>query len=90
LLAAAQGFGYRMPELHSGDSTEQTVSPIPYPAACRPQAWSAAAAVAVLSARLGLRADAPAGSLVVDPDPEAGSIHVEGLRFAGAPRDVTA
>ncbi|ERK73611.1 hypothetical protein N136_00027, partial [Leifsonia aquatica ATCC 14665] len=45
LLAAADGFGYRMPELHSGDSTEQTAAPIPYPAACRPQAWSAAAAV---------------------------------------------
>lgn len=89
LLAAAQGFGYRMPELHSGDSAEQTPSPIPYPAACRPQAWSAAAAVAVLSARLGLRADAPAGRLDVDPDSSAGGIHVEGLRFAGAPRDVT-
>ncbi|MDN4596995.1 glycogen debranching N-terminal domain-containing protein [Leifsonia virtsii] len=89
LLAAALGFGYRMPELHSGDSTAQTVSPIPYPAACRPQAWSAAAAVAVLSARLGLRADAPAGRLEVDPDPDAGSIHVEGLRFGGVPRRVT-
>ncbi|WP_249776555.1 glycogen debranching N-terminal domain-containing protein [Leifsonia sp. C5G2] len=90
LLAAAQGFAYRMPELHSGDSAEQSSSPIPYPAACRPQAWSAAAAVAVLSARLGLRADAPAGRLEVDPDPGAGSIRVEGLRFAGSPRDLTA
>lgn len=45
LLAAAAGFGYRVPELHSGDSTEQSTLPTPYPAACRPQAWSAAAAV---------------------------------------------
>jgi len=89
LLAAAQGFSYRMPELHSGDSAEQTSAPIPYPAACRPQAWSAAAAVAVLSARLGLRADAPADRLDVDPDPAAGGMRVEGLRFAGAPRTVT-
>jgi glycogen debranching enzyme len=89
LLAAAEGFGYRMPELHSGDSAADTRSPIPYPAACRPQAWSAAAAVAVLSARLGLRADAPAGRLDVDPDPSAGAMHVEGLRFAGAPRDLS-
>ena len=45
LLAAAEGFGYRVPELHSGDSIGETPVPTPYPAACRPQAWSAAAAV---------------------------------------------
>ena len=50
LLAAAEGFGYRMPELHAGDSADRTSVPTPYPAACRPQAWSAAAAVAVLAA----------------------------------------
>lgn len=32
--------------------------PVPYPASCRPQAWSAAAAVAVVTALLGLRPDA--------------------------------
>jgi glycogen debranching enzyme len=90
LLAAAEGFAYRMPELHAGDPADETTAPIPYPAACRPQAWSAAAAVAVLRARLGLRADAPAGSFEVDPDPAAGAIRVRGLRFAGSPRDVTA
>lgn len=45
LLAAAEGFGYRVPELHSGDAAVVTSSPTPYPAACRPQAWSAAAAI---------------------------------------------
>ncbi|WP_285115296.1 glycogen debranching N-terminal domain-containing protein [Leifsonia sp. fls2-241-R2A-40a] len=88
LLAAADGFDYRMPELHSGDSARVTSTPIPYPAACRPQAWSAAAAVAVLSARLGLSPDAPAGRFDVDPEPGAGRIQVSGLRFAGRPRDV--
>lgn len=48
LLAAATAFGYRMPELHSGDSSSDRAVPAPYPAACRPQAWSAAAAVACL------------------------------------------
>lgn len=85
LLAAADGFGYRMPELHSGDAATETATPIPYPAACRPQAWSAAAAVAVLGARLGLRADAQAGTLDVAPVPGAGAIEVSGLRFAGRP-----
>lgn len=45
LLAAAEGFGYRVPELHAGDASVDTSRPTPYPAACRPQAWSAAAAV---------------------------------------------
>ncbi|QJA00842.1 amylo-alpha-1,6-glucosidase [Leifsonia sp. PS1209] len=85
LLAAAEGFGYRMPELHSGDPATLTATPIPYPAACRPQAWSAAAAVAVLGARLGLRADARAGTLSVSPVPGVGTIEVSGLRFAGEP-----
>jgi glycogen debranching enzyme len=79
-----------MPELHAGDSADETSTPVPYPAACRPQAWSAAAAVAVLSARLGLQADAPAGRFVVDPDPSAGTMRIRGLRFAGEARDVTA
>ncbi|WP_345803328.1 glycogen debranching N-terminal domain-containing protein [Microbacterium sp. AZCO] len=50
LLAAAEGFGFRVPELFSGDSAAETSTPIPYPAACRPQAWSAAAAVACAEA----------------------------------------
>jgi glycogen debranching enzyme len=45
LLRAAVAFGYRMPELHSGDPASEVPVPVPYPAACRPQAWSAAAAV---------------------------------------------
>ncbi|CCH78278.1 Glycogen debranching enzyme [Nostocoides japonicum T1-X7] len=40
LLRAAQAFDARLPELWSGEGR-----PVPYPAACRPQAWSAAAAV---------------------------------------------
>jgi glycogen debranching enzyme len=51
LLAAAASFDYRMPELHSGDAATAFSRAVPYPAACRPQAWSAAAAVAVWAAR---------------------------------------
>jgi glycogen debranching enzyme len=53
LLRAAVAFEYRMPELHSGDDLADTLAPAPYPAACRPQAWSAAAAVTVLAALRG-------------------------------------
>ncbi|WP_369374552.1 glycogen debranching N-terminal domain-containing protein [Promicromonospora sp. Populi] len=50
LLAAAEGFAYRVPELHSGDPATGAGVPAPYPAACRPQAWSAAAAITCLAA----------------------------------------
>ncbi|NEN04860.1 amylo-alpha-1,6-glucosidase [Diaminobutyricibacter tongyongensis] len=83
LLRAADGFGYRMPELHSGDSTAVTATPVPYPAACRPQAWSAAASIAVLGTLLGLEADAQAGELRVSPLAASGAIDARGLRFAG-------
>jgi glycogen debranching enzyme len=54
LLAAAASFDYRMPELHSGDTDTRFARAVPYPAACRPQAWSAAAAIAVHTSRTGL------------------------------------
>ncbi len=45
MIAAAEAFDYRVPELHAGDAATEVSAPAPYPAACRPQAWSAAAAV---------------------------------------------
>ncbi|RWR21580.1 amylo-alpha-1,6-glucosidase [Microbacterium enclense] len=53
LLDAAEGFAYRVPELHSGDPRAESSVPTPYPAACRPQAWSAAAAVVCLTVLSG-------------------------------------
>ena len=52
LLRAAVAFDYRIPELYSGDAATAVPTPVPYPAACRPQAWAAAASVAVLNALL--------------------------------------
>jgi len=86
LLAAASSFDYRMPELHAGDPSSELSRPVPYPAACRPQAWSAAAAVSVLGSILGL--DASADGLTIDPDPSFGRVDVAGLRFGGEPFDV--
>lgn len=49
LLSAAEAFEYRMPELYAGFANgaapDGRPRPVPYPAACRPQAWSAAAAI---------------------------------------------
>ncbi|SDQ22697.1 N-terminal domain of (some) glycogen debranching enzymes [Curtobacterium sp. UNCCL20] len=53
LLAAAVAFDFRMPELHAGDDATEVSRPAPYPAACRPQAWSAAAAFPVWVALRG-------------------------------------
>ena len=83
LLAAASGFDYRMPELHSGDPATVFAQPVPYPAACRPQAWSAAAAVSVLSSVLGLVADAPTGTLGIAPTGVVGGVTMNGLVFEG-------
>lgn len=47
LLRAAAGFDYRLPELFAGDAADEVWPPIPYPAACRPQAWAAASAVPI-------------------------------------------
>jgi len=72
LLSAAAGFGWRLPELFSGDAGQW---PTPYPAACRPQAWSAAAAGALVEGLLGLMVDVPAGTVAVHPP---------GVRIGGA------
>jgi glycogen debranching enzyme len=76
LLAAADGFDSRMPELHSGEGG--IPRPLPYPASCRPQAWSAAASVVVLSSILGL--EPRDGELLVSPRATAGALDVTGLR----------
>lgn len=76
LLAAADGFDSRMPELHSGESG--IPRPLPYPASCRPQAWSAAASVVVLSSILGL--EPREGELIVSPRAAVGALDVTGLR----------
>ncbi|OJF09927.1 MGH1-like glycoside hydrolase domain-containing protein, partial [Couchioplanes caeruleus] len=87
LLSAAEAFGYRMPELHSGDARGEYGRPLPYPTACRPQAWSAAASVLMLQTVLGLDPDVPGGRVRLDPLPGLpfGPLEVTGLVVAGAP-----
>jgi glycogen debranching enzyme len=84
LVAAGEAFDYRWPELYSGQP--MMGRPAPYPASCRPQAWSAASAGALLTVALGLRADLPRGVLEIRPLRPApfGALTVSGLRVAGA------
>ncbi|MET1035569.1 MAG: glycogen debranching N-terminal domain-containing protein [Arthrobacter sp.] len=60
LLDAAEGFGWRLPELFSGHAADQVGAPVPYPASCRPQAWAAASAVPIAVALGQLAPGAPA------------------------------
>ena len=65
--------------------------PVPYPASCRPQAWSAAAGTCVATLALGLRPDVPNGTLTLSPpaDRPWGQLVVDGLRLGGHPLRVT-
>lgn len=91
LLRVAAGFDYQLPELFAGTDARTDEAVLAYPAACRPQAWSAAAVLAILPAALGLVVDVPARSLAVNP-PAAFApwfpLRVSGLRLAGQPLTV--
>ena len=89
LLRAAPSFDYRLPELFGGDSAADLPEPVPYPAACRPQAWAAAAGVGMLRILTGLRPDLPNHTLRVDPAPSpVGALSVRGLRLGDDSLDV--
>ncbi|HET7396971.1 MAG TPA: glycogen debranching N-terminal domain-containing protein [Intrasporangium sp.] len=85
LVASGEAFDYRWPELYSG--RPMMGRPAPYPASCRPQAWSAASAGALVTVALGLRADVPGGVVRLAPPRPApfGALRVDGLRYAGQP-----
>ncbi len=90
LLAASDRFDARLPELFAGHQAEAGRPVPPYPASCRPQAWSAAASVVLLQTVLGLQPDVPGGRVVVAPDPTApvGAVRVQGLVIGGRRVDV--
>jgi glycogen debranching enzyme len=54
---------HRMPELFCGFGRREGEGPTLYPAACSPQAWSAAASYMLLQASLGLAVDAVASEV---------------------------
>ena len=92
LFDAAAGFrDYRLPELFCGYERDPGGEPpVRYPVACSPQAWSAGALPDVVARLLGLRADATARTLRVDPvlPPWLDWIELEGIRVGGARIDL--
>ncbi|MGW3012477.1 glycogen debranching N-terminal domain-containing protein [Streptomyces sp. NPDC001219] len=87
LLAAAESFGHRLPEMYAGEQSTADGAPVPHPAACRPAAVAAAGAVHILIALAGLRPDVPAGTVSVRPPGTAplGALQLTGLSVAEQP-----
>jgi glycogen debranching enzyme len=55
--AALQFDDHRLPELFCGFGRRREAPPVPYPVACRPQAWAAGSVFLLLEAALGLDTD---------------------------------
>ncbi|CUR58031.1 conserved hypothetical protein [metagenome] len=90
LLAALAAFDGRPPELFAGDARSSQPVPLPYPAACRPQAWSAASAVSLVGSVLGATADRRDGLSLRPVQPWSfGETRVSGLGLHGRPVEVT-
>jgi glycogen debranching enzyme len=83
LLEGAMHFDFRLPELYGADSA--IGKPAPYPASCRPQAWAAASAVAMVSIALGLEPDVPRRRLRLRPlrPSPFGALRASGIRLGG-------
>jgi len=91
LMLAGPAFDYRLPELYGGDDRASNAAPTAYPAACRPQAWSAAAPFAALVAVLGIEVDVPGGRVRVrgaDGPLPFGPLRLEGLVVEGGRLDI--
>jgi glycogen debranching enzyme len=91
LEASSQFADYRLPELFSGQRRSLGESPVPYPVACRPQAWAAGSIPYLLTMGLGLQPDGLSGCLrVVRPvlPPWVTRLELRGLRVAGASVDL--
>jgi glycogen debranching enzyme len=81
LVALGLEQGGQLPELVSGLDRADLPLPVPYAAACRPQAWAAGTSLTVVRALLGLEPDVPNGILRVNPILRpAQSIAIRGLR----------
>ncbi|MCI3271905.1 glycogen debranching N-terminal domain-containing protein [Streptomyces cylindrosporus] len=90
VLAAAEAFDHRLPEMYAGEQRTGGGAPLPHPASCRPAATAAAAGVLLPITLAGIRPDAPGGTVTLRPVHSAplGETVLTGLRVAGAPFSV--
>jgi glycogen debranching enzyme len=90
LLHAARFSNYLLPEAFSGYDRSFGRVPVPYPTACRPQAWSTGAPALFVRTMLGL--DARDRKLTLDPciPTEVGRIQMDGANAFGRRWDIEA
>jgi glycogen debranching enzyme len=89
---AAGARDHRLPELFCGFDRSESSSIVPYPVACVPQAWAAAAPLLLVQSLLGITAHAPENGLTVSRPrlPERlGSLDVAGIRVGDAHASVS-
>jgi glycogen debranching enzyme len=91
LLDALAIFDDRLPELFGGHRREPGDFPVPYPTACRPQAWAAGVPLAIATMCLGLQPDVPAGTITVNPALPRGlrRIELHGIPLPGGELSLT-
>jgi glycogen debranching enzyme len=92
MFEAAQHFpDYRLPELFCGFDRDVSAVPVPYPVACSPQAWAAAATFMFLETMLGMRPDAASHGLELHrpqlPD-WIGRVNISNLHVGNATVDL--
>jgi glycogen debranching enzyme len=93
LFEASRYFEHRrIPELFCGFPRHADQGPIAYPVACAPQAWAAGSVLGMLTALLGLDADAGRQRLTLESPvlpPWLRWIEIQGLRVGGARLDLS-
>jgi glycogen debranching enzyme len=86
LLDALAVFDDRLPELYGGHSRDDPGGfPVPYPTACRPQAWAAGVPLSLVPLLLGLEPSVPDGLVALSPalPPGMRSLEVRGIPLDG-------
>jgi glycogen debranching enzyme len=93
LFEASRYFEHRrIPELYCGFARHADQGPISYPVACAPQAWAAGSMLGMLTALLGLTADARRHRLTLDSPvlpPWLRWLEIHGLRVGSARLDLS-
>lgn len=83
---------HRLPELFCGFTRQAQHRPVPYPVACKPQAWAAASVFLLLQAVLGMSVDAWESRVLFQNahlPPWLERIDIRGLRVREARADLT-
>jgi glycogen debranching enzyme len=85
IVAAAEHFGNRLPELFAGLPRHEFSFPVRYPTSCSPQAWAAASPLLFLRAMLHFDPDLRDGKLHLAPEvPEwIGRLAIHGVPLMG-------